>query len=90
MKFTVNMECSPEEARAFFGLPDVQPMQQAMMKEMQERMMSGIKQMEPDKMMQQWLPMSMQAFDQFQKMFWSSMQGGGQTAAPTVQAANKK
>lgn len=87
MKFTVNMECTPEEARAFFGLPDVQPMQQAMMKEMQERMMSGIKQMEPDKMMQQWLPMSMQAFDQFQKMFWSSMQTPNM---PSAQAANKK
>lgn len=74
MKFTVNMECTPEEARAFFGLPDVQPMQQAMMQEIQQQMMQGMKSMEPDKMMQQWLPMGMQAFDQFQKMFWSSMQ----------------
>ena len=23
MKFTINVECTPEEARAFFGLPDV-------------------------------------------------------------------
>ena len=74
MKFTVNMECTPEEARTFFGLPDVQPMQQAMMQEIQQQMMQGMKSMEPDKMMQQWLPMGMQAFDQFQKMFWSSMQ----------------
>ncbi len=81
MKFTVNMECSPEEARAFFGLPDVQPMQQAMMKEIQERMMVGMKSMEPDAMMQQWLPMGMQAFDQFQKMFWSSMQNVSPTTA---------
>ncbi len=25
MKFTVNVECSPEEARRFMGLPDVTP-----------------------------------------------------------------
>ena len=25
MKFTVNVECSPEEARRFRGLPDVTP-----------------------------------------------------------------
>ena len=23
MKFTINVDCTPEEARAFFGLPDV-------------------------------------------------------------------
>jgi hypothetical protein len=73
MKFTVNVDCSPEEARAFFGLPDVQPMQQALMQEMQTRMMEGMKAMEPDAMMKQWLPMSMQAFENFQKMFWSGM-----------------
>ena len=33
MKFTVNVECTPEEARAFMGLPDVQPMQEAMMQD---------------------------------------------------------
>ena len=25
MKVTVNVECTPEEARTFLGLPDVQP-----------------------------------------------------------------
>lgn len=27
MKVTVNVECTPEEARAFLGLPDVTPIQ---------------------------------------------------------------
>ena len=31
MKVTVNVECTPEEARTFLGLPDVQPMQEAVM-----------------------------------------------------------
>lgn len=75
MKFTMNVDCTPEEARAFFGLPDVQPMQQALMQEMQARMMEGMRGMEPDAMMRQWLPMQMEAFDQFQKLFWSSMSG---------------
>ncbi len=29
MKITVDIDCTPEEARAFFGLPNVQPMQDA-------------------------------------------------------------
>ncbi|HEX7871480.1 MAG TPA: DUF6489 family protein [Sphingobium sp.] len=27
MKFTVDVECTPEEARTFLGLPDVKPIQ---------------------------------------------------------------
>ena len=27
MKITVNVDCTPEEARAFLGLPDVSPIQ---------------------------------------------------------------
>jgi hypothetical protein len=30
MKFTVNVECSPEEARRFMGLPDVTPINEAL------------------------------------------------------------
>lgn len=71
MKFTVNMECTPEEARRFFGLPDVQPMQEAVMKELQERMLANIRAMDQGEMMRQWFPMSVQAFDNFQKMFWA-------------------
>lgn len=76
MKLTMNVECTPEEARAFFGLPDVQPMQDALIKEMQARMMAGMRSMEPEALMRQWLPMQMEAFDQFQKLFWSGMAGG--------------
>ena len=31
MKVTVEVDCTPEEARRFLGLPDVVPMQQAAM-----------------------------------------------------------
>ena len=94
MKVTVNVECTPEEARAFFGLPDVQPMQAAMMDEMQKRMKDGMASMDMDNLMKMWMPgaapggmsagMSggMPGLDQFQKMFWDSM------AAATNMGAN--
>ena len=31
MKFTVNVDCTPEEARRFFGLPDAEQMNENMM-----------------------------------------------------------
>jgi hypothetical protein len=29
MKVHIDIDCTPEEARTFFGLPDLQPMQEA-------------------------------------------------------------
>lgn len=74
MKFTVNVECTPEEARAFMGLPDVRPMQEAFMNDLQHRMKTSMQAMDPESIMKNWLPASMQGAEQMQKMFWSQMQ----------------
>ena len=38
MKVTVEVDCTPEEARRFLGLPDVVPIQQAIMEKLEQRM----------------------------------------------------
>ena len=73
MKIHVEIDCTPEEARAFFGLPDVAPMQERLMKDVEERMMAAMRSMEPDALMQTWLPASIQGFENLQKMFWNAM-----------------
>ena len=73
MKVTVNVDCTPEEARAFFGLPDVAPMQEAIMREVQDRVLKNMAAMDPDSLMRVWLPKSIEGFDQMQKAFWSGM-----------------
>lgn len=77
MKVTVDVECTPEEARAFLGLPDVKPMQDAVMKEVQERMTSSLHAMDPETMIKTWLPAQVQGMEQLQKMFWSQFAGTG-------------
>ena len=37
MKVTVNVDCTPEEARAFLGLPNVEPLNAALVNQMQAR-----------------------------------------------------
>jgi hypothetical protein len=74
MKVTVNVECSPEEARAFMGLPDVKPMQESLMKDLEQQLRTNLKSMSPESMMSTWLPASMQGAEQLQKMFWSQVQ----------------
>ncbi|HEX4507247.1 MAG TPA: DUF6489 family protein [Alphaproteobacteria bacterium] len=73
MKVHVKIDCTPEEARAFFGLPDVAPMQERLMKDVEERMVAAMRSMEPDALMKTWLPASMQGLESLQKMFWNAM-----------------
>ena len=73
MKVTMNVDCTPEEARTFFGLPDVQPMQEHLLKEMQERLSTNLKAMDPDTMVRAWLPATMKGFEQLQDIFTSQL-----------------
>lgn len=69
----MNVECTPEEARIFMGLPDVQPMQQALMQEIQDQMSSNLRLMNPETVMKSWLPTGFQNADQLQKLFWDGL-----------------
>jgi hypothetical protein len=55
MKITIDIDCTPEEARAFLGLPDVRPMQEAVMERLQERLLSALEAMEPEQLMRAWM-----------------------------------
>ncbi len=76
MKVTVNVDCTPEEARAFIGLPNIAPLQERMMKEMENRMAENLQKLDPETFMKTWLPLSMEGWGEMQKMFWSQMQMG--------------
>jgi hypothetical protein len=75
MKVHIDIDCTPEEARVFFGLPDVGPMQEAVMKELQDRMMNAMRQMDPETLMKTWMPAGMASLEQMQKMFWQQFAG---------------
>jgi len=75
MKITVDIDCTPEEARAFFGLPDVQPMQEVLMKKIEERTVASLDAMSPEALLKNWLPAGVQGLEQLQTLFWQSLQG---------------
>lgn len=82
MKFTINCDCTPEEARAFFGLPDFQPMQEAVMADMQEKMKKNMAAMDPENFMKLWMPQNgMQAFSELQQSIWEQMMSIANTDA---------
>ncbi len=73
MKFTVNVEATPEEARQFVGLPDVKPMQDRFMKEMEDRMGETIRELDPETFSKTWMPMMVSSWSELQKSFWGQM-----------------
>ena len=77
MKITVDIDCTPEEARTFLGLPDVKPMQEAMIKDIQQRMQAGLSGMEPEQLFKTWMPLGIESMEALQKMFWSQAAGAG-------------
>ena len=68
MKFRVEAECTPVEARAFLGLPDVTGLNDHLMKEMSSRMSANVALLKPDELMRSWMSFGGQAQEQFMKM----------------------
>src|SRR3546814_12612937 len=56
MKIHVDIDCTPEEARVFLGLPDVGPLQEALMAELQSSRMANRQDMEPEQLLKTWVP----------------------------------
>ncbi len=73
MKFTLNVDCTPEEARAFLGLPNMALMQERMMKEVEEHMRKRIQNLDPETLVRMWMPANVQNFGELQKMFWHQL-----------------
>lgn len=74
MKVTINIDCTPEEARTFFGLPDVQPMQERLMVDLEERLKQSMNDLEPEALVNKWLPVGLQGMEQMQKAMLAAMQ----------------
>jgi Family of unknown function (DUF6489) len=70
MKITVEVDCTPEEVRRFLGLPDVAPVQKAIMENIQQRMATAIDQITPEALLKAWMPVSPDKMQQaFAKLF---------------------
>jgi hypothetical protein len=69
MKINVTIDCTPEEARTFLGLPDVKPMQDQLMSELQERMAASMRAMQPEELLRVWMPANLKGFEQMMDAF---------------------
>ncbi len=74
MKMTIDIECTPEEVRRLFGLPDVSGINDLVVDEMTRRAKENIDTLaDPERFVSQWMDMSGRGFEQFQSLMGAAI-----------------
>lgn len=68
MKMNIEIDCTPAEARAFLGLPDVSGLNDHLVEEMKKRMDANVAAMQPEELMKSWTSFGLSAQDQFRRL----------------------
>jgi hypothetical protein len=72
MNVKIEIDCTPTEARTFLGLPDVSPLNEHMVAEMQKRMDANMAMLQPEELMKTWTAFGGQAQEQFRQLMMSA------------------
>jgi len=76
MKVTIEIDCTPVEARTFMGLPDVTALNDHMVAEMKSRMDANMAAMAPEELMKSWTAFGVGAQEQFRKLMTAAVGAG--------------
>ena len=68
MKVKVEVDCTPAEARAFLGLPDVADLNAHLVEEMKTRMDANLAALAPEELMKSWMAFGGEASQQFLRL----------------------
>ena len=83
MKVTMNVECTPEEARSFFGLPDLSPVHKAYTDKLSKVMGEGLSGADVEGLTKQWG----KGLEQWQTLMWQAATSAAMPNAATASAA---
>jgi Family of unknown function (DUF6489) len=81
MKFKVEAECTPEEARSFLGLPDVTSLNERLVEEMKTRLSANVAMLAPEELVRNWMSFGGQAQEQFLRMMTVATNAGAGAGA---------
>ncbi len=54
MKITIDIDCTPEEAREMLGLPDIKALQDEWLREVGEQMKANVQNFSPEALVRNW------------------------------------
>jgi hypothetical protein len=76
MRVTVNIDLTPEEARTFFGMPDVTALNALIMEEMTKRARENLATLaDPERFMAQMTALGAKGFEQFHALMGAAVGG---------------
>ena len=75
MKMTIEVDCSPEEARRFMGLPDVSALNDHIVKEMQAKITANMSMLSAEELMKGWMAFGQGAQEQFRRLMDAGLKG---------------
>jgi len=76
MKLTIDIDCTPQEARQFFGLPDVEAMNEMVISEMTKRAKDELDTLaDPEKYFARMVGMTGKSMESMQAMMAAAMSG---------------
>jgi len=76
MKVTIEIDCTPQEARAFLGQPDVEVFNAWLMQQMQTRFEQNMELLKPEEMMKGWMAVGGQAQDAMRRFMETAAAAG--------------
>jgi len=82
MKMNLEIDCTPAEARAFLGLPDVSGLNEHLVKEMQSRMEANMAMLSPEELMKNWTAFGVGAQEHFRKLMQAATDVGMGASRP--------
>ena len=80
MKVTFDIDCTPAEARAFFGLPDLTPVHDLYVDKMKSLMADGLVPADMERIGRMWMPGMADSFEQWRQMLLGAATGGKPSA----------
>lgn len=80
MQVTINIDCSPEEARTFLGLPDLTVVHRVYTERLAQVMTEGLSKADLEAISRQWG----QGLEQWQKLMWQAATSAATAASGAV------
>lgn len=74
MKISIDIDCTAQEAREMVGLPDVKPLQETWLAEIEKKMIADMERFSPDALIKSWVPNASGGAAWMQSLFESMME----------------
>ena len=84
MKVKIDLDMTPEEARTLMGLPDLKPMQERLLAQLEKQLSSNMAYVDPEQIMKGIMPVGAQSMEQFQELLWSMARSAMGTSSKTT------